>query len=129
MCILIDNEVDKDSLIKSILRSIQTFTVKLHTEFTQIKVRKSEFTKFLNKYGIAYHVLFESNASPISVVASSDYHTNGRYLTANNEVVVGFTIRKGKGLVTVLPFYIEFEAFEEEVEEILKELSKALETH
>lgn len=126
VCLLLFNP--DDPLFLRLLERLSLGFAREAAPRTDIKVKRSEFTTFLNKYGTALSVFDGDFASRICVIEGHKPQTSVVY---SGEYVTGFTIKSGKGLITILPFFISEpqQLNNEIVKDIIQSLIVALLSH
>src|SRR4030095_996745 len=111
ICILCDSDSDKDSLINNILLMVGARIISVSRAVTEINIRRSEFREFLRNYGIVSNVFVIPKEIHVTVICTTRYMLSNpdwqnTIAKLQDNAVVGFTIRKEKGLITLLPFHL-----------------------
>lgn len=133
ICILCDTTSKDDLLIGKILLMISCRLIDLSGTVSEVDVRQSEFTEFLRNYGTVSNV-FVANDVLSRVICTMSYvllnpESQNELTKIDNNAVVGFTVKKKKGLVTILPFHLYSSVRGDELGSAIIQLSKALVTH
>ncbi len=133
VCILCDSGCHEDKVINDILLMFSTKLVALSNSIVEIKVRQSEFTGLLRDYGIVSNV-FKSDVQADSVICTTRYVLQDENLQREltkfeGEAIVGLTLRRGNGLLTLLPFHLQSGIRRNDLENAVVAVSKALLTH
>ena len=130
VCILINNE--NEILVNNLLATLSINLIRSENPIQQPNIKRSEFTSFLRRYGTVYGVFTSKRnfdwiiCTINSLKVEADKINNLRYY---NEFISGFSVKKGRGLVTCLPFYVIADTLEEKIDDILKSLVPVLMTH
>lgn len=99
-----------DPLLQQILSDYGIQFIKSVTPVTELSTKRSEFSTFLDKYGTAFGIF--SSARDFDYKIST---INKAYVSAlcpenitsyKGQYVVGFSLKKEKGIMTFLPFYL-----------------------
>jgi len=133
VCILCDSDSDKDEVITDVLLMVSSRIISFSNTISEINVKQSEFGEFLRSYGIVSNV-FEINNPIESAICTMRYifrnvDLQNKITKFQTEAIVGFSIKKDKGLLTLLPFRLKTDYQGEEIIKAVSELSKALDTH
>lgn len=134
VCILC-NDTD-DLLFKQVLSSNSIQFIQSISHISQMEIHRPEFSTFLNKYGTSFGI-FSGNESFDSVICtSSKVYVSALLLqedimTYKNRYILGFTLKKGSGLITLLPFFMSTARYnyEKKSDEVLSKLIDSLDTH
>ena len=134
VCMLCDEESEKDALVRAMLLAVGSRIIYFSDKISEIDTRQPEFREFIKNYGIASNV-FEINSPYESVICTMRHVLSNSEIQKiitkyqNDDAIVGFTMKKYKGLLTFLPFHLVQDTFGTEKISAVLELAKALETH
>lgn len=108
VCMLCHNSLDP--LFQQVLSDYGIQFIKSVGPITELNTKRSEFSTFLDKHGTAFGIF--SSACDLDYKIST---INKVYVSAlcpenitsdDGQYVVGFSLKKEKGIITFLPFYI-----------------------
>jgi hypothetical protein len=130
------NDTD-DLLFKQVLSSNSIQFIKSINHISQMKVHRSEFSDFLNRYGTAFGIFSRDKSFDSVICTTSQVHVSALLfqedilMHKNDGYILGFTLKKDLGLLTFLPFYISSARYnyEKKSDEILSKLIASLDTH
>lgn len=130
VCILVSNIVDPlNAEIYSLFSYRYIQGVK---EVQEISIKRSEFDTFIRGNGIAFALFpYHDSMSVICTVKTMNIEESEdpRIVSYHDEFVVGFSSRIGKGLLTILPFYISDSGSSKPIDQVILQLVKSLDTH
>jgi len=132
ICILCDSESDHDQVIADILFMVSGKILGIN-RLSEINIHRSEFRDFLRSYGIVSNV-FVVNINLESVICTMNYvladsNLQNEITKFKDNAVIGFTLKKIKGLITFLPFHMGSTFNRNELPNLVMELAEALDTH
>jgi hypothetical protein len=130
VCILISDT--DDIFINNLLSTLSIKIVRPQNHIQQPNIKRSEFATFLRRCGTVSGVFISRKnfdwiiCTVNSIVVKANEIDE---LRSYKELISGFSVKKGKGLVTCLSFYAIKDTLEENINDILKNLIPALTTH
>ena len=123
-----------DPLLQQILSDHGIQFIKSAQPITELATKQCEFSAFLDRYGTAFGIFssacdFDYKISTVNKVYVSALCPEN-ITSDDGQYIVGFSLKKEKGIMTFLPFYTSSELTKEgEVCGIINDLTDALETH
>jgi hypothetical protein len=133
VCILCHDPTDP--LLQQILSDYGIQFIKSVRQITELSTKRSEFSTFLDKHGTAFgifsgmydfdYIISTANKVYVSPLCPENIKTS------DGQYIVGFSLKKEKGIMTFLPFYLSLDLGRDDqrVYGIITELNNALETH
>ena len=125
-----------DPLLQQILSDYGIQFIKSTRQITELCTKRSEFSTFLDKHGTAFGIFssvcdFDYIISTATKVYVSALCPENITTSTDGQYIVGFSLKKEKGIMTFLPCYVSTELRRDDrrVYGILNDLTNALETH